>query len=182
VNKFYLGLLGGLLGGLLWSVGSGYFGPKFVAKTKPVEAKKIEAKPVISKSEPIEAPVFIEAKPLPLRPKFDPVAALDGKGREVSVSLSKMAQETADYTLKTYQGKQVLIHTNNATLMAHDTGTRENVAWGGPGYDWESIYPVWHGSPDHRYNWQVGGHYMGYGKATAKNGVTYFVVIYSEKP
>lgn len=193
-NKYGLTLafIGGIVGSLIVQFAT-------AKKPAPVAAKKAKfttelvinkpdstepAAPLaVQEVQPSTAVPFIEAVPLPLTPKVDRVINLDGKGRESSPALDKAAQHTAEWMVAEFKGAEKLAHTSFPDWFVKKHGvTRENVAWGGPGYDWEAIYPVWHGSAMHQINWQNGGHYMGHGKATAKNGVSYFVVIYSEKP
>jgi hypothetical protein len=151
---------------------------------KPVISKSVETPPAHTEAPVNSAVPFVEAVPLPLTPKIDRVATLDGKDRIVSEALSKCAQNTADWMLDNYKGKDALAHTEFPKWFLDKHGvTRENVAWGATGYDWPDIYPIWHGSRPHEYNWQHGGRYIGYGKSKpAANGVCYFVVIYAEKP
>lgn len=113
------------------------------------------------------SPPLTHPTPLPPVEPTDPVAELDGKGREIDAKLMKQAQNLADWMAQygRFQHGQTL------------PGQRENIAWADGSEDWETAYKVWEGSPPHTHNRNVGGKLMGYGKA--KSGIrTYYVVIY----
>lgn len=119
------------------------------------------------------------AEPAPLPPvAADPISELDGKDREVSPALCEIAQNSANLMAKS----NTFVHTNLNLYTAKHGAMRENIAYSGGTASWQAMFDVWKVSPQHEYNRQNGGQYMGYGHATSSRGVNYFVVVYGQKP
>lgn len=114
----------------------------------------------------------------------DPISALDGHSRIVSQRLNKLAGQTALYMAQANGNRTNNAQLYHTILQPHTTEhgvMRENVAYAGDG-KWETAFNLFRNSPDHDFNIKNGGKYMGYATEKGVGGLTFFVVIYAEKP
>lgn len=110
-------------------------------------------------------------------PVVDPVIDLDGHDRIESPRLSAYAQDWAETMAQNHNFN----HSHVSSLSGRHGTVRENIAYIRGEGSWEACYKMWVESPPHDFNIKNGGKYLGYGEATNR-GVTYYVVIYAEKP
>lgn len=127
----------------------------------------VVAQPVVQE-ELVPPEIFIPA---------DPVATLDGHGRTVSDRLNKIASGTAKYMAE----RRGLYHTDLRPHTQEHGLMRENVAYTSDG-KWETAYREFTNSPAHDFNIKNGGPFIGYAIEKGTGGLTFFVVIYAEKP